>query len=126
MMVRMLALLAVLGMALAPFVPAQRVYLCAMDHQLHASSCCQADGRCGARHDGSGCCKLLVIRQFMAPGHGQAAVPTAAAPAPGSDLPAAPVVLVLGWVRRTAGFVAKPAPPPPPDPLFVRHCCWLT
>ncbi len=128
MTARLLSLLAVLGMVLAPFLPAQRLYVCTMDGQVRSECCCQhAMGGMGADAvDASSCCKVITVVQFLAPGHCQPGLPPIDACAAALDLPEPLLVAMLPRLELLRPPLQLQPPPRPSAQLFVRYCSWLT
>jgi hypothetical protein len=124
MRVRLLTVLALIGMVLAPFLPSQRLYVCQVTGEVRSTCCCQLDQKQLSDGDTSGCCTVVVIHQFTAPPH------VLAVPASSYDVvtaiavPGAPCLAIL-WDGKPLVLHVMHTPLRPPDPLFVRHCALL-
>lgn len=124
----LLSILVVIGMVLAPFLPAQRLYICSITGTTQLSCCCHLDPSHATMPDDgiSGCCKVVTVMQFLASGPGQPTVAAADATPIMVDLPEPQVIGAIDWPTTWSPPRLQVPPPRQRDPMFIAFCSHLT
>jgi len=126
MMARLLALMGILGLALAPLLPGQQLFRCAMDGRLHTTCCCPMAPAHGHDHGQKpgGCCTVITLQVQLAAATAPAQVAVTQQLSVDLHLDTPHLDHVLCWLPR-ARCAPAPEPPWPCGRLFVRHCALL-
>jgi len=128
MMARLLAVMGILGLVLAPLIPGQQLFRCAMDGRLHTTCCCPMAPAHGHDHDHDqkpgGCCTVITMHVQLAAATAPPKVPLTQQLCVDLHLDTPHLDSVLCWLPR-ASRAPAPEPPWPSGRLFVRHCALL-
>ena len=127
-MARVLTLLGILGLALAPLLPGQQLFRCAMDGRVHTSCCCPMMPAPAPGHDQGqkpdGCCTVITVHVHLAAATAPPTIPITQQLCVDLHLDTPHLDHVLCWMPR-ARCAPAPEPPWPSGRLFVRNCALL-